>query len=240
MASGAVTMDWADDVSSILCLFMPGQGQGGAVARILFGDVNPSGKTPVTMPRRENEMNMTTAMYPGLDEHGRPVPSDCNWAPSNRWPVPHAIYSEKLLVGYRWYTAHAEVQPAFAFGSGLSFTTFAYSNARVGRLLAPTAAQRSHTITVSLTNTGAVAGAEVAQLYLRFPTSAGEPPLQLKGFRKVHLRPGTGCTVAFEVGGRDLSIFGVRQQRWVQVRGTFVAWIGGGLSTLAQQVNFTN
>lgn len=165
MSPGSMTMDWADEVASVLCFFMPGQGQGGAVARVLFGDVNPSGKTPVTMPRTDNEMGFTASMYPGLDEHGNPVPSDCNWSPTNQWPVPHAVYSEKLLVGYRWYTAHPEVQPAFHFGSGLSYTTFAYSGARV----TSSTPHGNHTIVITLTNTGNVEGAEVAQVYLKFP-----------------------------------------------------------------------
>ena len=165
MSPGSLTMDWANEAASVLCFFMPGQGQGGAVARVLFGDVNPSGKLPVTMPRKENEMGFTAAMYPGLDEHGKPVPADCNWSPTNQWPILHTVYSEKLLVGYRWYTAHPEVKPAFHFGSGLSYTTFAYSDARV----TSSRPHGNHTIAFTLANTGDVEGAEVAQVYLKFP-----------------------------------------------------------------------
>lgn len=165
MSPGSTTMDWKDEVACVLCFFMPGQGQGGAVARVLFGDVNPSGKTPVTMPRKDNEMGFTPSMYPGLDKDGKPVPADCNWSPTNQWPIPHAVYSEKLLVGYRWYTAHPEVQPAFHFGTGLSYTTFAYSGARV----TSSTPHGNHTVVITCTNTGDVEGAETAQVYLKFP-----------------------------------------------------------------------
>merc|ERR1719473_1511603 len=120
---------------------------------------------------------MTPDMYPGTgDSKGKNVVS---------------VYSEGLEVGYRWYTAH-KVKPAFAFGHGLSYTQFEYSDLKVE--------QRS--VSVSVKNVGDVDGAEVPQLYLGFPASAQEPPKQLKGFQKVTLKAGASETVTFELTDR--------------------------------------
>jgi beta-glucosidase len=239
-APGSVTMDWADAVPSVVCFFMPGQGYGAAVARVIYGDVNPSGKTPVTMPRTENEMGLTPSQYPGLDGTGHTVPSSCG--PKDG--IPHAVYSEKLNVGYRWYNSHPDVKPAFAFGTGLSYTSFGYSALAHSTVRAADSDGASdaanHTISFNVTNTGDVAGAEVAMLFLTFPASAGEPPLQLKGFEKVPLQPKESKRVSFVLGGRDLSIFDTTMRGWAEQRGDFSASVGGGLSALVQHTSFTN
>ena len=126
---------------------------GAAIASVLFGDVNPSGKLAITFPVTENDMNITQAMWPGTNS-----PAGMS-----------SYYAEKLEVGYRWYTAH-KVKAAFPFGHGLSYTKFAYSDVTA----------TSKQVTVTVTNTGSVQGSEVAQLYLGFPASAGEPPLQVR------------------------------------------------------------
>jgi hypothetical protein len=204
-------------------------------------------------------MGLSLSQYPGLDEHGGQVPSACG----PDWPIPHAKYTEKLLVGYRWYTAHPETKPAFAFGHGLSYTTFEYGPIAVvaASALASSSSNSSssssssggggggsssgsgssnHTVSLSLTNTGAVAGAEVAQLYLKFPEAAGEPPLQLKGFKKVFLQPKARYELSFVLDAAALSIFDAAQREWVVQRGEFVASVGGGLDALVQHVSFTN
>jgi len=108
----------------------------------------------------------------------------------------HAIYSEKLLVGYRWYDAKS-VSPLFPFGHGLSYTTFQYSNLQIfGRLVA-----------VDIMNNGLVSGAEVVQLYVQYPASAGEPPKVLRGFQKVRLLASEKRTLAFTLSDEDLSIW---------------------------------
>ena len=111
---------------------------------------------------------------------------------------------------------------------------------RIAVRLAASTPGGNHTLTLTLTNTGAVAGSEVAQLYLRFPDAASEPPLQLKGFQKVQLEPKQSRVVSFTLGGRDLSIFDATVHRWVEQRGEFVASVGGGLAALKQHVSFTN
>lgn len=192
---GAVLTDWADDVDAVIVAFMPGQEEGNAIADVLFGAVNPSGKLPVTFPNIENEVNFKVDEYPGvgLQEY----------------------YREQLNVGYRWYAAH-QVTPRFAFGFGLSYTTFDLSG------LAITGRQ----VSVLLKNTGSVSGAEVVQLYLGFPPSAGEPPIQLKGFSKVFLAPGASEKVTFTLTDRDLSIWDVSTHSWTVVSGTFTVNVG--------------
>ena len=189
-----------------------GQQYGSAIASVLFGDVNPSGKLAITFPVTENDMNITQAMWPGTNSPGGMS----------------SFYAEKLEVGYRWYGAH-NVKPAFAFGHGLSYTTFAYSD------LAAT----SKAVTVKITNTGALAGAEVAQLYLNFPATAGEPPLQLKGFEKVMLKAGEDQTITFPLNARSISIWDVSKHAWGAVPGQFGVSVGSSSEDIRSTGSFT-
>eukprot|EP00937_MAST-01D_sp_MAST-1D-sp2_P003732 g3732.t1 len=202
---GAVLLPWAGDVAAVLLAWMPGQEAGHAAADLLFGRVNPSGRLPITLPNTENEVGFTPSSYPGL-------PACPNKTCDNGQ---HANYSEGLEVGYRWYDAHG-VAPAFAFGHGLSFTTFTYAN-----VTASAAA-----VSVDVTNTGTTAGHEVAQLYLGFPASAGEPPQQLKGFEKVRLRAGETKTVTFALDERAFSVWDAAAHAWRVVEGEFSVAVG--------------
>lgn len=190
---GPVLTPWRDQVAAVLTPMMPGQQYGAAIADVLFGVVNPSGKLAVTFPQVENEMNMSPAQWPGI----------------NNSLI--AVYSEKLNVGYRWYASNPSVKPAYPFGHGLSYTTFEYSNLAI----------QGRTVSFSLKNGGSVAGAEVPQLYLKFPDSAGEPPKQLKGFTKVMLEPGASTTVEFTLDDRSFSIWDVSTHAWSVVQGSF-------------------
>jgi len=204
---GAVLIDWTEDIDSVLVTFMPGQEEGNAMADILFGDVNPSGKLPLTFPNKENEVGFKPDEYPGVNLV--------------------EYYREKLNVGYRWYLAN-QVKPKFPFGFGLSYTTFSLS----GLVL------QGRKLSVVLQNTGVVAGAEVVQVYLQFPSGAGEPPLQLKGFQKVML-PGRGIkTLSFVLSDRDLSIWDVSQHSWRIVSGTYVAFVGTSVANLPLRQSF--
>ena len=184
---------------------MPGQEYGAALVGLLLGDggANPSARLPLTLPTKENEMEMTPSQWPGVESAGDPTPV--------------STYSEGLEIGYRWYDAHG-VAPAYAFGHGLSYTTFAYANLTVD------AAAASASFT--LRNTGKLAGAEVAQLYLAFPASAGEPPHQLKGFEKVSLKAGAKQTVTFALDDRATSTWDVSAHAWAEVRGEFGVAVG--------------
>ena len=183
---GAVLTPWSEAVQAVLSMFLPGQEEGNALADVLFGDVDPGGRLPLTFPNIENEVNFTQAQYPGLPADNPLV----------------AVYSEMLEIGYRYYQSH-NIQPKFAFGHGLSYTTFDYSNLNVN----------GRTVTFDVTNSGTRTGYEVPQMYLRFPPKAGEPPLQLKGFTKLSLTAGQSQQVTFNVqvcddDDNDYSAFG--------------------------------
>jgi beta-glucosidase len=187
----AVVMPWADMVRGIVCAFYPGQENGNAIASILFGNVNPSGKLPVTFPTNEKEIPVNTPIqYPGINKQTN--------------------YTEKLQVGYRWYDANG-VQPQFAFGHGLSYTTFNFTDIHLEGL----------TVHVTIQNTGSRDGAEVVQMYLTFPKSAGEPPQQLKNFTKVFLKARESQSISFTITDQDLSIYDVATAAWKVVYGEF-------------------
>ena len=136
-------------MDAVLHGFMPGQAYGQALASVLFGDVNPSGRLPMTMPNKENEVGFTEEQYPGVDMT--------------------VLYTEGLEVDYRWYTAH-DVTPAYHFGHGLSYTTFTYSDLTAQKL------DSGIKVKVTVTNSGSMAGQEVPQLYITYPGGRGSPP----------------------------------------------------------------
>jgi len=208
-AVGAVVMPWSKDVDSILTNFMPGQQAGPAIADVLFGVVNPSAKLPLTFPNVENETQLSPAQWPGLS--GQDGTS--------------ASYSEKLLVGYRYYDAHKiKFDTGFPFGHGLSYTTFSYTNLVIRPCI--TKPFTGVNVTFEVRNSGTVPGAEVAQLYLQFPPSAGEPPLQLKGFQKTRILQPNECTkVEIFLRPRELSVYEVGKG-WTVVPGPFGIAIG--------------
>jgi len=193
---GAVLLPWAKDAAAVLGMFMPGLEVGHSIADILFGDVNPSARLPVTIPNKENEVQFTPAMYPGTGGT--------------------STYSEKLLVGYRWYDHHG-VAPHFPFGHGLSYTAFSYSNLQASKT----------EVSFTITNTGDVPGGEVAQLYLGFPKSAGEPPFQLKEFQKTQvLAPKGKVVIKFQLPDRAFSIWDVKSHSWTKISGDFAVQVG--------------
>ncbi|GAA4623949.1 glycoside hydrolase family 3 C-terminal domain-containing protein [Actinoallomurus vinaceus] len=197
----AVTMPWLNQVSGVLEGWYSGQEVGNALAAILFGDVSPSGKLPVTFPASLNDVPAhTTAQWPG---NGSQVQ-----------------YSEGVDVGYRWYDAK-NITPLFPFGYGLSYTTFSFSNLQVGAL-----GSGGSTVTATVTNTGSRAGAEVVQLYAGAPASTGEPPHQLKGFQRIELQPGQSQTVQFTVTAHDLAHWDDAAGGWTTTPGTYQILVG--------------
>ena len=201
-ASSATLMPWASQVAAVLVAWYPGQENGNALAQVLFGDVNPSAKLPVTIPAASNQVPASaTAQFPGVSGH--------------------VSYSEQLLVGYRWFDAN-NVAPLFPFGHGLSYTTFGYSNLIVGAVSPSGQVQ----IGFDLTNTGGRAGAEVPQLYLGFPPAAGEPPKLLKEFQRIFLSPGQTQHVTFNLDWEDLANWDAPARGWTVTPGLFTASVG--------------
>ena len=178
-----VAMPWRDDVRAIVCAWYPGQAGGRAIAEVLTGEVNPSGRLPITFPA-----GLAQTPRPDLPGLGTP------------WGTPVTIaYDEGAEIGYRWFARHGEV-PLFAFGHGLSYTTFAYDD------LALTGGD-TVTATFTVTNTGARTGADVPQLYLT------EPRTRLLAFERVELDPGESRRLALTAEPRLLARF--RDGRWV-------------------------
>jgi beta-glucosidase len=206
---GPVLMPWADKVAGIIEAWYPGQEDGNAIAAILYGDVNPSGKLPLTFPRAADAIPTAKKdQWPGVD--GR------------------SIYSERLDVGYRWYDA-TNTQPLFPFGFGLSYTTFAVSHLAVEpanvQLNSDAAAEKVN-IRLDVTNTGKRKGAEVVQVYVGQPAANGEPPHQLRGFAKVQLEPGETKPVSIDLDARSFSTFDPSQHRWIIRDGTYQIMAG--------------
>ncbi|WP_329237851.1 glycoside hydrolase family 3 C-terminal domain-containing protein [Actinoallomurus sp. NBC_01490] len=197
----AVTMPWLGRVAGVIEGWYGGQEVGNALAAILFGDVSPSGKLPVTFPARLADVPAhTIAQWPGNGGRVR--------------------YSEKLNVGYRWYDAR-NITPLFPFGYGLSYTTFSFRDLHVGSLRPD-----GSTVTATVTDTGTRAGAEVAQLYVGAPASTGEPPHQLKGFQRVELRPGQSRTVRFTLTAHDLAHWADATGGWTTTPGAYRILVG--------------
>jgi beta-glucosidase len=211
---GALLTPWRAEVAAITLGFMPGQEYGHALADVLFGDTAPTAKLPLTMPVGENDLNITEEMWPGV-----PTPGECEGTPHAN--CKSALYSEKLLVGYRGYD-HLKLAPAFAFGAGLTYTTFALTKLTVQKATG----DGLYTVSVDVANTGARDGTETPQLYLGFPPSAGEPPSQLRGFTKVELKAGAKQTVSFGLPARALSVWDDKAHAWAEAKGTFTVTVG--------------
>ncbi|GLY43678.1 glycosyl hydrolase [Amycolatopsis sp. NBRC 101858] len=212
-SGGPVLMPWASSVPAILQAWYPGQQDGAAVAGVLFGDVNPSAKLPITFPAADADTPANTAaQFPGVNGV--------------------AEYSEGLQVGYRWFDAQGRT-PLFPFGYGLSYTTFAFSGLSVHNT------GHGATATFTVRNTGKRAGAEVAQLYLGFPPAAGEPPRQLKGFSRVELAPGQARRVTIDLDARDFSVWDTGSHAWQPVKGGFTVQVGDSSRSLPLGVQLT-
>ena len=196
-----LAVQWlADSVPAVAESWLLGVEHGNAVADVLLGDANPSGKLPVTFPRATGQV----PIYYAHRNTGRPAAKENH-------------YTSKYL-DLPW-------TPLWSFGHGLSYTTFSYANLRVGAPSGP--ASRPVLVSVDVTNTGARAGDEVVQLYVRDDdASVARPVRELKGFRRVSLRPGETRTVAFELRPPDLSMYALDMRRVVEP-GTFTLWAGG-------------
>ncbi len=197
--ASAVTMPWLSKVAGVVEVWFPGQTAGTAIAQVLFGDVNPSGKLPVTFPASDRQgPARTRAEYPGDGTN--------------------VYYREGTLIGYRWYDATHQ-HPLFPFGFGLSYTTFRFSGLHV------TPTEHGYTITARVTNTGSRPGAEVAQLYVGAPRAANEPLRQLKAYDKVYLAPGQTRTVDLQLGRHDIAAWNPGSG-WRIAPGTYRLFVG--------------
>ena len=212
----AVAMPWVERVPTIVETWLGGQAGAGAVADVIFGKVNPSGKLAETFPVRLED---TPAFLNFPAEDGE------------------VLYGERIFVGYRYYDKR-KIAPLFPFGHGLSYTEFTYSDIQVS----PERPSNTDTVTVSVTvtNSGHVAGKEVAQLYVRDSQASVErPEKELRGFQKVELAPGQRETLQFELTQRDLAYFSTRHGQWLAESGDFQLLVGASSRDIRLRANLT-
>lgn len=206
--SGGVieTAGWRDYADAILLAWLPGQEAGNAIADVLSGAVNPSGKLTTTFPLKYAD-SPSSKNFPG-------TPAD---RPKD------VVYEEGIYVGYRYYNSF-DVKTSYPFGFGLSYTSFAYSNLK----LSSSTFNGSLKATVTITNKGKVAGKEVVQLYLSAPAKSMDKPVQeLKGFAKTDLlKPGASQTISFNLNAKDLASFNTKQSAWIADSGEYTVKIG--------------
>ena len=215
VSGNAVAMPWVDNVNAIVEAWYCGSQSGTALADIIFGDVNPSGKLPVTFPVRleDNGAHALGAYDPASTE---------------------AHYSEGIFVGYRW-AQKKDIKPLFAFGHGLSYTTFSYSEAEISRT---TMSENGNvTVSVNVTNTGDREGKEIVQLYIGDDECSVERPvMELKAFRKVSIKPGETVKVSFPVNADMLKFYG--NDGWTLENGSFTAYVGSASDDIRTSAKF--
>jgi beta-glucosidase len=213
----AVKMPWLERTGAVLEAWFAGSKGSDAVANLLFGVVNPSGKLPMTFPRSEEDLPRLTVATPPA-------------------PVTNGVLSFKVdyniegaAVGYKWYEEKRK-PVLFPFGFGLSYTSFRYSDLKVGA--------DGATVTVTVTNTGSRKGAEVAEVYASLPESAGEPWKRLIGYRKVELEAGESKTVSMEIDPLYLSIWDEAAKSWKRPAGEYHVMAGASSEDLPLSATF--
>jgi beta-glucosidase len=215
-SGGPILMPWLNKVSAVLEAWYPGTSGGPAIANLLFGSVNPSGKLPLTFPAGDAQLPRPVAPQP----------------PDGYTPFT-VNYSEGYNVGYKWFDANS-LTPLFPFGFGLSYTTFTITNPAVVNNLASTS-KPNFQVTFTLANTGAVTGAEVAQVYLGLPASLNEPK-RLVGWQKIKLDPGASQPVTIEIDQNDsshpMSYWDTTANAWKVTPGTYTIYLGNSSANL--------
>jgi beta-glucosidase len=212
----AATMPWIGQVSAAIEAWYPGIRGHVALANILFGDVNPTGKLSVTFPKSDEDLPhpQIAGMAPP------PPPTDTAGAGRGggrgRMAAFDIDYTEGLEVGYKWFDAEKK-EPLFAFGYGLSYTTYAYSGLKAG----------IDSVTFTVRNTGKRAGEEIAEVYAGLPASAQEPPKRLVAWDRIPLAPGQSKTVTLPIDPKFLSIFDEQKEGWELLPGEYQFFVGG-------------
>jgi beta-glucosidase len=225
-----VTMPWVEAPAAILEAWFAGSDGANALGNVLFGSVNPSGKLPNTFPKSEADLpHPTITQPPPESDHFSGPFSMEKWAMG--LPPFQVTYDEGVKVGYKWYDA--EKKPVlFPFGYGLSYTSYGYAGLKVTR-------EDKVKATFTLANTGARAGAEIAEVYATLPASANEPPKRLVGFSKVTLAAGEKKTVTVEIDPKYLSIFDEAKDGWTLLPGDYTILVGGSSQDLPLKATIT-
>lgn len=222
ISGNAIAMPWVNEVPAIVQDWYLGSEAGSALAAVLMGDVNPSGKLPFTFPVRLED-NPAHALGEYIGERSKNVVD--------------IKYNESIFVGYRWADKQKKVKPLFPFGHGLSYTTFAYGKPVADRKTL--SADGTLTVKVTVKNTGAREGQEVVQLYISDKKSSLPRPVkELKGFRKIQLAPGEEKEVSFTIDKTALSFFDDARHAWVAEPGKFKAIIAASAEDIKGVVAF--
>ena len=223
ISGSPVAMPWADKAGAIVQGWYGGSESGHALADVLTGAVNPSGKLPFTIPYcLEDGPLKTERQYPGILEEGK-----------DKW---QEYYDEGIFIGYRWYDSK-DIKVQFPFGYGLSYTEFEYSGAKLDK----SEIKEGENVKVSVTvrNSGKYDGAEVVQLYVSDPEASVERPAkELKGFEKVFLKAGESKTLDFTVTPADLSFFDATAHEWVAEKGEFKILLGSSSEDIRETLGF--
>ncbi|MGD0990114.1 MAG: glycoside hydrolase family 3 C-terminal domain-containing protein [Candidatus Sulfotelmatobacter sp.] len=200
---------WIDQVPGVIDAWYGGEEGGNAIADLLFGDINPSGKLPFTFLRKIED-SPSYGNYPGENLKVK--------------------YAEGIYVGYRYFDKHTETTPLFPFGFGLSYTTFAYSKLHVPKTMSGDARA---IVSAVVRNTGARKGAEVVQMYVADPSAMVDRPVrELRGFERVELAPGESKTVTFQIDRRALSFYNTETHGWIAQPGRFEVFVGSSSRAL--------
>ena len=209
-SNGPVLMPWLANVAAVLEAWYPGSGGGPAIARVLFGDVDPSGHLPVTFPA-----SLSQLPHPVLPGAGAPAgrPFDVD-------------YTAGAAVGYKWFQKHG-LKPLFPFGYGLSYTRFRFSALRTH------VSDAQLTVSLTVTNIGSKAGAAVPQVYVGLAAGDWEAPRRLGGWSKVTLPPGGSATLSIRIDPRLLAVFDAAHDRWQRPAGTYDVWAGESAASFA-------
>jgi beta-glucosidase len=235
-AGSAVLMPWLDQVKGVVQAWYPGDQQGTAIAALLWGDVNPSGRLPLTFPKTQADLpTRTPGQYPGVFSDGGAIRP-----PGDRTSIRQVSYTEGLKVGYTWYDSQ-NLDPLFPFGYGLSYTSFAYDRLRVAPA-AVGATRGAVEVRFQIRNTGQRTGTETPPVYLTLPSAAGEPGKRLVGFDQVTLQPGQARQVRVIVssGSPDhpLSYYDTIAHAWQTAPGTYAVQVGSSSRDLPLQATF--
>ena len=221
---------WKDKADAILLTWQPGLEAGSAVADVLSGKVNPSGKLASTFPVKYEDAS-SSKNFPGKE-----FPEQATNSMMGKQMPAEVTYEEGIYVGYRYYNTF-NVKPAYEFGYGLSYTNFAYSNLK----LSSPAFNGKITATVEIKNTGKVAGKEVVQLYVTAPSGKLEmPAIELKAFGKTNLLPpGQSQILSFELSAKDIASFDTESTSWIAGAGNYTVKVGSSSQTVLQSVSFS-
>ncbi|HVX86182.1 MAG TPA: glycoside hydrolase family 3 C-terminal domain-containing protein [Phycisphaerae bacterium] len=225
--SPSVVAPWIDDSAALLMYWYGGTEGGNALARVLFGDVNPSGHLPCTWPKQLADTPAShpndPAIFPGIGNNVRGAALTPDTGPQE-------TYAEKLLVGYRWYDSQ-KIDPQFPFGFGLSYTTFGYSNLHID--------PASHQMQCDVANTGPRAGDAVVQVYVEpLKPSVDRPLEELKAFQKIALKPGEKQTVTLDLPPAAFAYYSPNKHAWIAEAGDYIIHVGDSSRSLPLHQTF--